>query len=327
MTHRVAVVPDGPSFVVAEGERILDAARRAGVWLPFECGWGSCSTCKVTLVEGEVELLFPEAPAVNPRDERRRRILTCQCTPRSDVVIRPLRHDSRPDPIRPTRDVVSEVIDRVELGPGIFRLLVDTGEPVLFRPGQYAIVEVGGVRRCYSMANLPGETSVEFVFKRYAGPASTALAELPVGASLPLSIPYGDMWLRPGDRPLLLVAGGTGIAPIIGLVRQLVALGDRRAVSVVYGANTVADLVLADEVANLVGKLVQGSFYPVLASPPPNWDGASGVVTDVLSAAVTSLGQLPVVYLAGPPPMVGPTLSGLGAMGVQLDQIYYDSFG
>jgi len=312
---------------VPEGVRILDAARRAGVWLPYECGWGSCSTCKVTLVEGEVELLFPEAPALTARDARRRRILACQCTPRSDLAIKPLWHRSRPESVRPTVDVEGRVVARDELGPDIFRLVVEVGVPVAFRPGQYAIIEVEGVRRCYSMTNLPGEAALEFLFKRYAGPASTALARLSEGSRLSLGVPYGDMWLRPGTQPALLMAGGTGVAPILGLVRQLVAEASGRDVAVVYGANTLADLVLADELEALVGKLPRGSFHPVLLSPPEGWSHGTGFVTDALAVAVESLRGRPDVYVAGPPPMIEPTLSVLRKIGVELDSIYYDSFG
>jgi toluene monooxygenase electron transfer component len=327
MTYRVTVAPDGPTFDIGAGERILDAARQAGVWLPYECGWGSCSTCKVTLVEGKVELLFPNAPALTERDERRRRILVCQSGALSDLVLRPQRFGDSPDPLRPTVDAEGRVIGIQEEGPEIFRLVLDIGEARPFRPGQYAIIAIGGVRRCYSMANVPGGTELEFVFKRYQGPGSTSLAKLRPGDRVSLALPYGDMWVREGGRPILLIAGGTGVAPILGMARHLVQAGDRRRVAIVYGAATIAELVMRDELECLAARLDRGSLHPVVADPPPHWSGVSGFVTDALADIVAELDGPPVVYLAGPPAMIHPTLDVLANEGVELDAVHYDSFG
>src|SRR4051794_25257509 len=86
--HVVTIEPSGRSFTVEEGETILGAARRAGIWLQFECGWGSCGMCKATLVEGDVKCMLPDAPALSERDQRRRRIILCQSVPESDVVLK-----------------------------------------------------------------------------------------------------------------------------------------------------------------------------------------------------------------------------------------------
>ncbi|MDV2477545.1 2Fe-2S iron-sulfur cluster binding domain-containing protein [Rhodococcus zopfii] len=198
--YRVTVEPSGDSFVVRPGENILAAGRRAGVWLPFECGWGSCGTCKATLVSGEVELLFPEAPAIDPRDERRRRKLTCQTTATTDVTLKVTRLG--PFEERPTTDRVAQLVDKRELGPGICSFTFALDAPADFRPGQYAILELGpDLRRCYSMAGGPGD-EITFVAKHYEGrPGSTALHALEVGASVPIAVPFGDMWLRDDDSP------------------------------------------------------------------------------------------------------------------------------
>ena len=328
-------------FRVGAGERILAAARRAGVWLPFECGWGSCTSCKATLVEGEVELLFPDAPALDARDERRRRILLCQCTPTSDIVIKAQRVSELPAPERATRDVVGRLAAVEPLGPSIARFsFVPTtagGEPVEvdYRPGQYALLELApGVRRCYSMAGLPSDTALTFIAKEYDGPGSSALFALERGATVAMELPYGDMWLRPHDRPLLLAAGGTGISAILALLRSLAdpgAEGRERRVRVVYGATTPGELVCWDELNDLVASLPRATLHGALVAPEPEWDGTRGFVTHALVDLAAS-GEhddlaLSDAYLAGPPAMVSAVKAAFADVGITLDRTYVDSFG
>jgi toluene monooxygenase electron transfer component len=328
-------------FPVRPGERILGAARRAGVWLPYECGWGSCTSCKATLVDGTVELLFPGAPAVDARDERRRRIVLCQTTPTSDVVIKAQRVSTSPSEERPTRDLVATLASADEIGPAIGRFVLDladaSGAPVVadFRPGQYALLEVApGLRRCYSLAGLPGSPSVELIAKRYDGPGSNALFELRPGDAIHVELPYGDMWLRPGERPVLLVAGGTGISAILSMLR-LLADGTpehaARRVRVLYGAASEADLVCWAELVALVARLPHATLHGALVAPVTQWAGTHGFVTHALEELAESGEHHDLadsdVYLAGPPVMVNSVKESLASLGIQLDRLYVDSFG
>ena len=221
MSHTVTIEPDGSRFAAREDETLLQAARRAGLVLPHECGWGSCSTCKVTLVAGETELLFPAAPAISPRDARTGRILACQSMARSDLTIR--LSPAAPPPLAvPDREQRAELVTVEELAPEIRRFTFRTEAEAAFLPGQYAILHLApGLRRAYSMCNLPDGETLQFISKRYPGGAgSTALAALDPGAELVLEAPFGTCTLarRPGRK--LFVAGGTGISPILALVRE-----------------------------------------------------------------------------------------------------------
>ncbi|MBS4730371.1 2Fe-2S iron-sulfur cluster binding domain-containing protein [Mycobacterium sp. SM1] len=313
-------------FRVRSGERILGAARRAGVWLPFECGWGSCSTCKATLVEGEVQLLFPEAPAVDPRDARRRRFLACQSTACSDITLKVLRFG--PFEERPTRDYRAELLTAEELGPGIRRFRFRLDAASVYRPGQHAILEFGpNLRRCYSMAGLPGADTVEFIAKRYpGGPGSGALFSLSPGEPIPIELPYGDMWVRAGQRDVVLTAGGTGISAIIALVRQLADTATSRRVHVFYGANTRDELVCWDELQALVARLPSARLHGALAKPAGGWPGTTGFVTDALGPQLEALRDAE-HYLAGPPVMVDAVLALLREHNTPIDRIHYDRFG
>ena len=325
--HRVSIVGSDTVFEVPDGERILTAARRAGTWLPFECGWGGCGTCKITVVEGETELLYA-APSVDPRDARRRRVPVCQSTARSDLSIRTGMAKPEPNPERPVRDHRGRLVAREELGPDLARFRFRLESEAVYRPGQHAILELGGgLRRCYSLAGQPGTTEVSFIAKRYAGkPGSGRLFSVAEGEVVSLELPYGDMFLRPGDDPVALVAGGTGISAILALAQQLAALGTDRPVHLFYGAGTLAELVCWDELEAALGRLSGGRLHGALLDPPAGWAGTTGFVTTALAAALRGLGDA-MFYVAGPPPMTDATLEVLRGGGIQLDRVHYDSFG
>ncbi|MCQ4079118.1 2Fe-2S iron-sulfur cluster binding domain-containing protein [Streptomyces sp. RB6PN25] len=327
-TYRVTLANTGETFEVGEGDRILAAARRAGVWLPFECGWGSCGTCKVTVVEGEADLLFAEAPAMDARDARRRRMVTCQSRPLSDLVIKPTWVSDEPRPELPTADHKAQLVEVEELGLQICRFRFQLEGEAVYRAGQYAILELAPkLRRCYSMSDLPGSPVVELIAKRYEGrPGSEQLFRLPVGSSINMELPYGDMWLREGLRPVVLIAGGTGVSPILALVRQLVESGDQRPVRVFYGATTQDQLVCWDELASLVDRLPSGRLHGALLTGGDSWVGTTGLVTDALTPYLEAMADSD-IYLAGPPPMVNAVRVLLREHSVQFDRIHYDSFG
>ncbi len=134
------------------------------------------------------------------------------------------------------------------------------------------------------------------------------------------------MWVRDSEQPTCLVAGGTGVAPILGMLRGLVARSDPRPTHVFFGANTREELVCWQELLGLADELPDGRVSGALAQPGPGWDGARGFVTDALARALPELTGAR-FYMAGPPAMTDAVLALLKESGVQLDRIHYDSFG
>lgn len=341
--HRVTLAGTDRTFDVRPGESVLGAARRSGHWLPFECGWGGCGRCRATLEEGELALMFPDAPAIDFRDARRRRHLLCQSTPTSDVVVKTLGVSDSPPPERRTTDLVASLAEIRELGPDtagfVFDLRTPTGVAAVadYRPGQYAILELApGLRRCYSMAGLPGRTQVEFVAKHYRGrPGSARLFALRPGETIGIELPYGDMWLRDRDRPALLIAGGTGISAILAMVRAIAAdpAWTKRPVHVLYGAATADDLVCWAELTTLVAAIPRGHVHAALVVADQDWPGTRGLITTALASLLADADAYDhdpregLIYLAGPPPMARAVQDVLAAHGVQLDRIHVDSFG
>jgi toluene monooxygenase electron transfer component len=328
--YEVRVAGTELRFPAGPGDRLLSASRRAGVWLPFECGWGGCGMCKVALIHGEVETLLPGAPGISPQDGRRRRILTCQSAALSDLVVKA--RGTGPTLERPTRDYQAELISAEPVGPGIsvFRFRLDGVSRYL--PGQCAILDFGAeLRRCYSMAGLPGSEIVEFIAKRQAGgPGSGALFAMKPGHTVAIELPYGDTWLRSTDRNVVLVAGGTGVSPILAMLRQLVHNAFARRVTVIYGANTQDDLACSRELRELASRLPAAGLRCVVARPPDGWDGESGLVTDSLRQLLADgpdAHNAADYYVAGPPLMVNASVTVLRDGGVSLDRVHYDSFG
>jgi len=326
--HRVTVVPAELTFEVSEGESILAAGRRVGVWLPFECGWGSCSTCKVTLVKGEIRPLFPEAPAIKPRDRRRKRILACQSTALSDLVIK-----AKPQPEAPpkldTQEYRAALLEVEVLATGIHRFRFKLDRLASFLPGQYAIFDLGeGIRRCYSMCNLPGSDEVEFIAKYYARAGTKRLYALAVGDEIAIELPYGAAYLRETSADLVFMAGGTGIAPILSLLRQIVTSGKmaKRRISVFYGAQTPQELVCLHELEALVEKLPEACLVPAVVEAPASFRAEVGFVTDAVSRHLKHMPPYN-YYMAGPPPMVNAALNLLSDNNVPITHIQYDSFG
>ncbi len=282
----------------------------------------------MTLVEGEAETLFPEAPAISPRDARRSRILACQSSPKTDVVVKPTWVEDGPRDGMATRRTRAVLTEKDEIGPAIFRLRFTLDAVVPFHEGQHAVIELpGGLRRCYSMSNRPGTTTAEFIIKRYTGRVGgEAISALSPGDEAVIEMPYGEMWIRDTDAPICMVAGGTGIAPILGMLRRLAADRDGRAVRVVYGANIYDELVCWDDLANLALELPHAELVGALSTAHPGWSGVEGLVTHALEPMLADLSDGD-FYIAGPPVMTNAVREQLSQGGIQLDRIRYDSFG
>lgn len=322
-------IEDGPHFDARADETLLQAARRAGVALPHECGWGSCGSCKVTLVAGETELMFPNAPAISPRDARTSRILACQSMARSDVTIR-LSPAAAPPLARPSREQRAELIAIEELAPEIRRFTFRPEGGADFLPGQYAILHLApGLRRAYSMCNLPDGTHLQIISKRYAGGAgSTALAAMTSGAQVVIEAPFGACTLKPRPGRKIFVAGGTGISPILALARQAAQEGvDFGApVDVIYCARRAADLAAGDELAAAVGQIPGARYHPVLEEDPEGRAALTGRAPEAIAAMDFDPAAVE-FYVAGPPVMVNAVKAQLKEAGVPITRVHYDSFG
>ncbi|AEA29038.1 MULTISPECIES: FAD-binding oxidoreductase [Actinomycetes] len=320
-TFNVRFEPIGEEIECGEDETILDAAFRSGLNLVHGCREGRCSACKAfVLDEGWIYLKKYSSFALSDQEEEGGYTLLCRAVPESDVTIELLNYD--PDHYRlehAITDGVGRVVDVEALTHDIRRLELQIESPqgFGFLPGQFVDIWIPGTeqRRSFSMANLPSDGRLEFIIKQYPGGRFGAMLDegLTVGDSVKFTGPYGTCYLRDtgGSRSALLIAGGSGMAPILSLLRQMSEDGQGRTVSVFYGGRARRDLFYTELVQSLGKRIEQFEFIQVVSdesdSDGDGDDVRYGFVHDAVDQWIETSGfRLDAcdVYMAGPPPMV-----------------------
>ncbi|MCW2526361.1 MAG: Oxidoreductase FAD-binding region [Pseudonocardiales bacterium] len=335
-THNVRFEPVGIDIEVSEDETILDAAFRQGVMLMHGCKEGQCSACKSFLLDGDVQMDRYSTFALADYESDEGYVLLCRAHAYSDLEVELINFDE--EMIHSGLPVVTsaaEITEMTALTHDITRLVLKLVEPgsLRFYPGQYVDIQVPGQleHRSFSMAAPPAaDGRLEFIIKRDPGGHFSGLLEgkLAVGDKLDVTGPYGSFTLKQSnERPLVLAAGGAGMAPMLALLRQMAVAGMERPVSFYYGARTESDLIAAEELVELGVKLPQLKFIACLSeSWPDHWDEArTGFVHDVVERHESSLPDSE-IYLCGPPPMIDAALGLLSSSGVPAEQIHFDKF-
>jgi NAD(P)H-flavin reductase/ferredoxin len=297
---KVRLEPIGEEIDCAADETILDAAFRQGYNLVYGCREGQCSACKCFLQAGDVALKRYSNFALSDSERESGYSLMCRAMPEQDLVVELLHYD--PDSYRLEHAIADgeATIEAVEpLTHDITRLVL-SAPGFSFTPGQYIDLHVpghDGVRRSFSMANLPGEDRIELMIKRYPGGRLSAMldGEIKSGDKLGFTGPYGAFRLREAERPILMIAGGSGMAPILSVLRQLAGEGCERPVRFFYGARTEDDLFGLEEIERLGSALGDFRFTPVV----------DRFVHEAVGEYLTA-GEIaaPDVYMCGPPPMI-----------------------
>ena len=337
MSTRVLFEPIGEEIEVGENETVLEAAFRQGYNLAYGCREGQCSACKCYLLEGEVDLLPYSTFALSESEEANGYTLICRAMPYEDLVVELLHFD--PDGYRlehPIRDGRAEVeaVQSLTADIRLLRLRVDEPADFGFVPGQYVDLWVPGseeARRSFSMANLPGDGHIELMIKCYPGGRFSSLLEDSIhpGDQLSFTGPYGAFHLRHSRRAVLMLAGGSGMAPVLSLLRELAAEKSDRVVRFFYGARTEEDLFHLDEIASLGSQLPDFRFAPVLSEARAEDAGeiARGFVHEAV-AEYLATGELDDfdAYMCGPPPMIDAASELLTDRGLDESRIYYDKF-
>lgn len=334
--HRIRLAGSDAAYDCHADDTVLRAAQRAGIGFPYECNVGSCGNCRFELVDGEVEVAWPQAPGWTDKDRQRRRFLGCQSRPIGDCVVK-LRTDPRCEPRHRPRRLAAVLESRRALTHDLaeFRFRLDAAQA--FEPGQYALAYLPDVTgaRAYSMSNTAGDGRIwEFQVRRVPGGQGSAALFDRVGAGdrIGLDGPYGMAWLRrDAPRDILCLAGGSGLAPMISIARGAMAeprLAGRR-LHFVYGARTPADVCGEDLLRVLPGWGERLDYQAVVSAPPEAASGWAGPVGFVHEFALQRFGaRLPQleVYFAGPPAMAQAVQRMLFEVGVPAAQIHFDQF-
>jgi NAD(P)H-flavin reductase/ferredoxin len=317
-TARIA----GQDVAVEPGETILQAALREGIEFPNSCRVGGCGACKCRVKKGEVRELTETGYLLTAEELEQRTILACQSTPLSDVEI----DVDLPEAITGT------VTGQAKLTHDITRVDVQLERPLDYRAGQFGHITIDALpdhARSYSFATPPsadGRLSF-FIRKVPGGRFSTLVNDTDVvGQQVEVQGPAGAFFLRPGTGPLLFVAGGSGLAPILAILEDALAQGVQRDATVLFGARTRRDLYALDDLQRIAAAWPAAfEVVPVLseAADDTDWQGARGLVTTHMASRLTADTH---AYLCGPPAMVDAALLPLQDAGVPSEHIHFDRF-
>lgn len=335
MPHFVTLQASGKRFRVDAGETVLEAARRAGLALPYSCLAGVCGSCKATLVEGECT--YPRNPpsALDANERLHRQVLLCQAVPVGDLVIAAREVASVAD--IPRRVLTLKLIDKSLLGHDVARLTLLTarGERMRRLPGQYLDVLLpDGKRRAFSIANAPSgsgpreDDAIELHVRRVSGGGFTTSVfdDMKPGALLRVEGPLGTFVPREdSERPMLLMAGGTGFAPIKALVEHFLHLGTLRPMTLYWGARDPADLYLRGLPESWAREVPGFRFAPVISDAELAGPLRSGLVHEALLEDHPDLSGFD-IYMSGPPTMIDAGRRAFVQAGLPGERLYYDSF-
>lgn len=337
MSHRVTVLPSGREFVTNPGQTVLEAALAAGVMLPYSCKSGACSTCKAKVVSGAINQ-GPHQEGSLTRDEAARGYgLMCCATAESDLTIQARLVEGidgiaiRKIPVRVQN--LQRVIDDVM----VITLQLPAKQQVEFRAGQFLeFVLKSGERRSYSMASAPHIAgTVEIHVRHMPGGLFTdqvfGITEpaLKVRDILRCELPLGSFFLREDStKPILLVASGTGFAPVKSMVEHMLHAGIQRPVSLYWGGRRPRDLYMDDLAREWANAIANFRYIPVVsdALPDDNWQGRTGFVHRAVMDDIASLADYQ-VYACGAPAMVNAARDDFIAQRhLPEDEFYADAF-
>jgi benzoate/toluate 1,2-dioxygenase reductase subunit len=331
MSHQVALAfEDGVTRFITCGEdqTVADASYRARINIPMDCRDGVCGTCKALCESGEFDGGSYLEDALSAEEESAGYVLTCQMKPRSELVLQIASTSAVAKTAAATHRGTVTALDR--LSPSTVALTVEITDraKLAFLPGQYVNIAVPGTdeSRSYSFSNGPADEALTFLVKTTPGGVmSTWLTErAAVGDEIALTGPHGSFFLRESEDPLLLLAGGTGLAPILSILRTLDVGGSTRPVHLLYGATTDADVVERETIEALAGS-IEGMTWDYCVADEATTAEHQGYVTSLIEPAHLRDGAT-AVYLCGPPPMVDAVRGHFSEQGITPGGFYYEKF-
>ncbi len=321
----LVIQPSGRILPVAAGANLLETLQKHSVPVSYSCMAGRCGTCRCKVLEGEVLETGREAKITNPDDDQYIlaciSVLTGSCMieiPESDEVV-----------VHPQRILRATVAALEDMTHDIKRLRLQVNKRLAFSPGQYATLQFTPQHiRPYSMAGLSSDSELEFHIRLVPGGRVTShIANgLKVGDPVRVTGPLGTAYLRTRhDGPMLCVAGGTGLAPVLSIVRGALKGGMRNDIHVYFGVRSPVDVYGTEWLAELAEAHGNLHVHIVVTAGNDNPARRAGLVTDAVAHDWGSLAGWR-AYLCGAPPMVEATRMLVKQKGILADHIYADAF-
>lgn len=332
MPYQILLQPGGQTFSADADQTILEAALEAGLLLPYSCRDGACGACKGRVISGEFDVDGYSASALSDAEREAGMTLFCRTRAHSSMVLE-ARNVSRAGDI-PVKKLPCRVqkLTRVADDVIVLELKLPASEPFRFNAGQYVdILLPDGARRSFSIANAPHDNGhIELHVRliaggRFTGQVFSTMKERDI---LRFEGPLGSFWLRDNTRPIVMVAGGTGFAPIKGMIEHAIHAGITRPITLYWGARQPEGLYM-DTLARSWSENLPGfSYVPVISDglPDDGWDGRRGLVHEAVLADFADLSAHE-VYACGAPPMIDAARSSfVEARGLAEDAFFADAF-
>lgn len=332
MSYKVSLKPSDHSFVVEENEYILDAALRQGIAFPYQCKTGSCATCLGKVVSGEVHYPDGLPLTVMEHEHQQGKAVFCVSVAQSDLVLEVNEINSSSDVqvkmlparVNSLRLLADDVMEMT--------LKLPAAEKMNFYAGQYIeFIMRDRSRRAFSIANSPtNDECLELHLRNVPEGVFTnhVFNSMKEKAMVRIEGPFGQFYIRnTSNRPLVLMAGGTGFAPIKSMLEKLIEEGDTRPINLYWGARAKSDLYRNDLAEQWAQQYAHINYIPVLseAKASDNWNGRTGFVHEAVIEDIANITDFD-VYMAGPPIMINSAKTALSDKGLPVDQLFSDSF-
>lgn len=310
MSHQITLSPSQHRFSADQEARLLEAGLQQGIGLPFGCKSGVCGACKARVLSGEAVHRDANELALSATERAQGMVLLCCSSARSDLTLEIREIQGSSD--YPVRIMPARVHSMRTPAPDVMvvQLKLPANENFRFRPGQYIdILLKDGQRRSFSIANAPPlEEGIELHIRRVPGGVYTeqVFTTMKTRDIVRIEGPLGSFFLREGSNtPVILMAGGTGFAPIKAIVESALARKAVRPMHLYWGANDLAGLYMNELAHEWTRSLPRFRYTPVLSGnrPPAGWTGRTGLVHQVLMADYPSLAAHE-VYACGGPAMI-----------------------
>ncbi len=321
-------------MVVSGGRPLLATLMEEKLFIPSACGGrGSCGFCKVKVETDIGDYLATELPWIETAEQKENIRLSCQVKVKKDIAI------TIPEELFNVKEYRTGVVSLKDLTHDIKEVVLRLLEPaeIKLKPGQYIQFQVPeyeltseSIYRAYSVASPPSsKNQIELEIRLVPNGICTTYVHkhLKAGDMVNINGPYGEFFLRDSNRDIVFIAGGSGMAPVKAILLDMAEKNSTRKARYFFGAQTVRDLFLLEEMRELERRLADFRFIPALSGPRPedNWQGETGLITEVLDKHLANTENLE-AYLCGSPGMINACVNVLTARGLPEELIFYDKF-
>ncbi|WP_424191866.1 NADH:ubiquinone reductase (Na(+)-transporting) subunit F [Ampullimonas aquatilis] len=314
MSYQLTIEPLGQTIDIEEGQTILDAALRAGIYLPHACCHGLCATCKVQVADGEVEHGEASSFALMDFERDEQKCLACCATAQSDLVIEAeidVDADAENLPVRDFNGVVHHIENLTPTIKGLW-IKLDAPDGMDFQAGQYINLDLpnGIGNRAFSIASPPSEAGlIELNIRIVSGGQGTAYIheKLQIDDRLSLSGPYGRFFVKKSAQvPVMFMAGGSGLSSPRSMILDLLTEGFDLPITLIYGQRSREELYYHEEFLELAKKYTNFRYFPTLSNEPKDsdWYGFRGFVHEAAKECFNNDFRGYKAYLCGPPLMI-----------------------